>query len=338
MHRRRRACRTAAPLAQSRPAHERRPCRDRLQRAAGRLASCSAAREAGAPRPLERRSARPRGPLPTTARARREAAPGAARQPVHLSPLPRPLRGAGRCCRCAARAGRGEQRALHARGPPASGVERRRTTPRSPAMCRGMGCGGAVSADASGPSAGGDRAGGGRRRRRYRAWSRGGGSVGQARAFLNVKQAAIASIAALAIVVTTVVVGPAAGAADPCTPILNPIACENSKPGTPQGTWDISGAGSSTIQGFATDISVNRGQTVQLKVKTPAKSYRLDIYRMGYYGGVGGRHITTNTPPAAPPQTQPAGSHDSTTRLIDCPDRKGAPSRAAPSPSASRIY
>src|SRR4051794_22703736 len=338
MHRRRRAGRTAAPLAQSRPAHERRPCRDRLQRAAGRPASCSAAREAGAPRPLERRSARPRGPLPTTARARGEAAPGAARQPVHLSPLPRPFRGAGRCCRCAAPPGRGEQRALHACGPPASGVERPRTTPRSPAMCRGMGRGGAVSADASGPSAGGDRAGGGRRRRRHRAWSRGGGRRAQARAFLDVKQVAIASIAALAIVVTAVVVGPAVGAADPCTPIVNPIACENSKPGTPQSTWDISGAGSSTIQGFATDISVNRGQAVQFKVKTPAKSYRLDIYRMGYYGGTGARQITSVNTSASLPQSQAACSNDSTTGLIDCSNWKVSASWAVPSTAVSGIY
>ena len=43
------------------------------------------------------------------------------------------------------------------------------------------------------------------------------------------------------------------------------IACENAKPGTPQSTWDISGAGDAGIQGFATDISVNRGQTQSLQ-------------------------------------------------------------------------
>src|SRR4051794_15487400 len=90
------------------------------------------------------------------------------------------------------------------------------------------------------------------------------------RAFL-----ALASIAVSAIFMTAV---PAAGAADPCAPLLNPIACENSKPGTPQSTWDVAGAGSSSIQGFATDISVNHGQTVQFKVKTAARSYRLEIY------------------------------------------------------------
>ena len=72
------------------------------------------------------------------------------------------------------------------------------------------------------------------------------------------------------------------------------IACENAKPGTPQSTWDVSGAGAAGIQGFATDISVNVGQTQSFKVKTNARSYRLDIYRMGYYGGNGARLIAAN--------------------------------------------
>src|SRR3954465_8469504 len=112
---------------------------------------------------------------------------------------------------------------------------------------------------------------------------------------------AMAVVAALLVAAASMAARPAAGAADPCAPIVNPVACENSKPGTPQSTWDISGAGSSSIQGFATDISVNRGQAVQFKVKTPAKSYRLDIYRMGYYGGVGARQITSGDPPPRVP-------------------------------------
>jgi hypothetical protein len=48
-----------------------------------------------------------------------------------------------------------------------------------------------------------------------------------------------------------------ASAADPCAPLVNAISCENSKPGSPASEWDISGAGGSDIQGFATEISVN---------------------------------------------------------------------------------
>ena len=47
----------------------------------------------------------------------------------------------------------------------------------------------------------------------------------------------------------------------------NPIVLENQKPGNPESEWGINGAGSSNIEGFATDISVNRGQTVNFKIK-----------------------------------------------------------------------
>ena len=48
----------------------------------------------------------------------------------------------------------------------------------------------------------------------------------------------------------------------------NPIVCENAQTGSPSSEWDITGSGDSTIQGFATDISVNTGETVNFKIKT----------------------------------------------------------------------
>ena len=108
-----------------------------------------------------------------------------------------------------------------------------------------------------------------------------------------------------------------AAAADPCNPVVSVIACENSKPGTPQSQWDISGAGSSTIQGFATDISVNVGGTISFKIKTPARSYRLDIYRMGYYQGNGARLVATVSPSA----TLPADAAGVRQPDLDRPDR-----------------
>jgi hypothetical protein len=63
----------------------------------------------------------------------------------------------------------------------------------------------------------------------------------------------------------------------------NPIVDENAKTGNPRSQWDINGSGDSSIQGFATDISVNKGETIRFKIKTNA-NYRLNIYRLGYYG------------------------------------------------------
>src|SRR6478735_1044380 len=99
---------------------------------------------------------------------------------------------------------------------------------------------------------------------------------------------AVAATVLLVAAIVPIFVGPDA-AADPCAPLANPVACENSKPGSPSSTWDVSGSGSTTIQGFATEMSVNVGDTENFKVKTTATSYRLDIYRMGYYGGNGAR-------------------------------------------------
>ena len=82
------------------------------------------------------------------------------------------------------------------------------------------------------------------------------------------------------------------------------VACENTNPGNPKSEWDISGSGSSNPQGFATDISVNVGQTVRFKVSTPARSYRLE-QSLGYYAGNGARKVATVALSASLPQNQP---------------------------------
>ena len=128
-------------------------------------------------------------------------------------------------------------------------------------------------------------------------------------------------------------------ATSPCVaPVTNPVACENTKTGTPQSTWDITGYGSATIQGFATQMSVNLGETETFKVDTPAKSYRLDIYRMGYYAGNGARLIASVTPSATLPQTQPSCLSNSSTGLVDCGNWAVSASWVVPTTVVSGIY
>jgi hypothetical protein len=44
------------------------------------------------------------------------------------------------------------------------------------------------------------------------------------------------------------------------------------------------------IQGYASEVSVQGGDRLELHVSTvPAASYRVEIYRLGWYGGLGGR-------------------------------------------------
>ena len=125
----------------------------------------------------------------------------------------------------------------------------------------------------------------------------------------------------------------------PCTPpAANAIVCENSKLGNPASEWDIVGAGNANIQGFATEISVNRGEIVRFKIDTSSNNYRLDIYRLGYYGGSGARLITTVQPSAPLPQNQPACLTESATGLVDCGNWAESASWTVPANATSGIY
>src|ERR1700730_19161143 len=84
----------------------------------------------------------------------------------------------------------------------------------------------------------------------------------------------------------------------------NAIVAENQLPGTPASQWDLSGPGSTTLQGFTTDISVNHGSTVNFKIQAKTNNWRIDIYRLGYYQGNGARLITTIN--ETTPKSQPA--------------------------------
>lgn len=89
-----------------------------------------------------------------------------------------------------------------------------------------------------------------------------------------------------------------------CAAPRNPIEAENCLPGNPSSQWYVVGAGSTNIQGFTTDISVNAGQTVFFKINANAVAYRIDVYRMGYYQGngarMGGLHFTFAAAAAKP--------------------------------------
>ncbi|MDF2714631.1 MAG: hypothetical protein K0R28_1556 [Paenibacillus sp.] len=54
----------------------------------------------------------------------------------------------------------------------------------------------------------------------------------------------------------------------------------------------IAGLRSSTIEGYASRTSVYPGETIDFMVSVePACRFTMDVYRLGYYGGTGGRHM-----------------------------------------------
>jgi hypothetical protein len=126
--------------------------------------------------------------------------------------------------------------------------------------------------------------------------------------------------------------------ATPLARAQNPIVVENALTGNPASEWDINGAGDLSIQGFATDISVNRGERVHFKIKTTAPAYTIDIYRLGYYNGNGARKVGSGVVSATLPQTQPPAFEDALTGLVDCGTWNESGYWDVPSTAVSGIY
>jgi hypothetical protein len=125
----------------------------------------------------------------------------------------------------------------------------------------------------------------------------------------------------------------------PCPSGPGQIACENSLPGDPQSDWQTSGNGDPSIQGFATQMSVNVGQTISFKIDTPSSAYHIDILRIGYYGGDGARKIVSGLRPSASlPQSQPPCLTDPGTGLVDCGNWAVSASWTVPSDAVSGLY
>ncbi|MCG8649768.1 MAG: hypothetical protein MI861_08040, partial [Pirellulales bacterium] len=87
------------------------------------------------------------------------------------------------------------------------------------------------------------------------------------------------------------------------------VAEENRREGTTQ--WQLTrfrpnenAYRTSLIEGYCSHQSISAGETLKIFVSTkPARKFQLDIYRMGYYGGAGARHMLRLRPEHA--QTQP---------------------------------
>jgi hypothetical protein len=70
----------------------------------------------------------------------------------------------------------------------------------------------------------------------------------------------------------------------------NPVQLENSLPGSDG--WRTRPAPAHAVEGYASDVSVAPGDVVSLHVSaSPAAPYRVEVYRLGWYGGSGGRLI-----------------------------------------------
>src|SRR5207249_5113802 len=99
----------------------------------------------------------------------------------------------------------------------------------------------------------------------------------------------------------------------------NPIVIENQQPGTSQ--WQISGVRATDtdgqIKGYASAPSVNKGENITFYVSVnPAQTYTIDVYRLGWYQGLGAR-LMQHIGPLSGVQ-QPTCPTDATTGMIEC--------------------
>ena len=68
--------------------------------------------------------------------------------------------------------------------------------------------------------------------------------------------------------------------------VASNVVAENLLPGTTAWRHDVSPSG---IAGYADAVSVNVGDRIGFAVSTTSSRYRIDVYRLGWYGGAGAR-------------------------------------------------
>lgn len=117
----------------------------------------------------------------------------------------------------------------------------------------------------------------------------------------------------------------------------NPIVTENLNPGVPIATWGVPDFRDSRINGFATEISVNKGTTVSFKVHSQSSAnFTMDIYRLGYYGGNGARQVANLGTVTG--KAQATGITDAATGLYDCRNWTVSKTWAVPVTAVSGVY
>ena len=100
------------------------------------------------------------------------------------------------------------------------------------------------------------------------------------------------------------------------------IRAENERPGTTEWMLTNTRVDPTTkyrcpwIEGYCSRTSLRAGETLEIFVSTrPASRFVLDLYRLGWYGGTGGRHLTRLGPFQGEPQPDPPIGEE---RLREC--------------------
>jgi hypothetical protein len=91
------------------------------------------------------------------------------------------------------------------------------------------------------------------------------------------------------------------------------VVMENQLPGTLD--WVMSAK--NRIYGYADRVSAVHGDEVTLFIDPPAQPYQVELYRMGYYAGLGGR-LVWRSATLSGPQNQPPPTVTPGTNMVEC--------------------
>jgi hypothetical protein len=101
-----------------------------------------------------------------------------------------------------------------------------------------------------------------------------------------------------------------------------PVAVENRHPGTtawrlPGPAQDVGGLAHGEVIGYVAREAIRVGETQRIYVSAPgSETARIQIFRMGWYGGRGGREVLTSRPLRL--RVQPRCKHEFETGLTEC--------------------
>ncbi|MEA5163216.1 DUF4082 domain-containing protein [Cereibacter johrii] len=119
----------------------------------------------------------------------------------------------------------------------------------------------------------------------------------------------------------------------------NAIVVENARTDgvMPKSYWDVEH--STFIEGFATDISVNAGQRIDFKINVndeAGSDYKVEVFRLGYYGGGGARKVAEWVNTDAKVQDQ--ATYNPTLGLVDAGNWSVTDSWLTPTDAVSGVY
>jgi hypothetical protein len=121
--------------------------------------------------------------------------------------------------------------------------------------------------------------------------------------------------------------------------VPNRVTAENARPGTSD--WRISQVASDEVSkqvlGFASATSVNAGEQITFYVTVnPAQTFSIDIYRIGYYQGQGGRLMRRVS--GVDGRSQPGCASDAMTGMLACTNWSPSYQFTVPARWTSGIY